>query len=51
MPPVHLSGSRSGTLTAVVSTLVIRKAACTLGRARQIVNHPEIVNNGFDAAG
>ena len=34
MPPVHLSGSRSGTRTAVVSTLVIRKSACTLGRLR-----------------
>ena len=51
MPPVHMSGSRSGTLTAVVWILVIRKAACTLGRVRGIVNHLEIVNNGFDAAG
>ena len=51
MPPVHFSGSRSGTLTAVVWTLVIRKSACTLGRAPWIVNYPEIVNNAFDAAG
>ena len=51
MPPVHFSGSRSGTLTAVVWTLVIRKGACTLGRSRRIVNHPEIVNNVFGAAG
>ena len=50
IPPVHFSGSRSGTLTAVVWILVIRKSACTLGRARRIVNHLEIVNNGFDAA-
>ena len=35
----------AGTRTAVVFTLVIRKGACTLGRARGIVNHPEIVNN------
>jgi hypothetical protein len=50
MPPVHFSGSRSGTRTAVVWMLVIRKSACTLGPARQIVNHREIVNNDFAAA-
>src|SRR4051812_2709261 len=45
MPPVHLSGSRRGTRTAVVCTLVIRNEGCTLGSVSPIVNHPEIVNN------
>ena len=44
-------GSRSGTLTAVVWTLLIRKSACTLGRSLRIVNYPRIVNNAFRAAG
>ena len=45
MPPVHLSGSRRGTRTAVVCTLVMRKRACTLGSSQPIVNHLAIVNN------
>jgi hypothetical protein len=45
IPPVHLSGSRRGTRTAVVCTLVIRNEGCTLGSDFEIVNHPEIVNN------
>ena len=45
MPPVHFSGSRKGTRTAVVCTLVMRKRLCTLGSTQAIVNHLAIVNN------
>jgi len=45
MPPVHFNGSRKGTRTAVVCTLVIRKRLCRLGSGQAIVNHLAIVNN------